>query len=133
MELNRRLGLDLTIHDIIATYSLRTSGNEAYSLRPRDVENTLVNSLPDTNKDMMDDFLLVKGAWHHPTIDVQLGKENQVRRLGANAFLHFLLFSFNVSSNVYAFFCSGQPEANQEASDQRGCFKGRVQQRSIYR
>ena len=65
VELNRRLGLDLTVHDIIATYILYTSSNEAYSLRPRDVENTLVNSLLDTNKDMTDDYLLVRGAWHH--------------------------------------------------------------------
>uniref|UniRef100_A0A2N9ENV8 Uncharacterized protein n=1 Tax=Fagus sylvatica TaxID=28930 RepID=A0A2N9ENV8_FAGSY len=66
VKLNCRLGLDLTVHDIIATYSLRTSGHEAYSLRLWDVENTLVNSLPDTNKNMTDDFLLVRGAWHHP-------------------------------------------------------------------
>lgn len=56
VELNRRLGLDLTMHDIIATYTLRTSQSEAYSLRPRDVLNTLVNSLPDTNKNMTDDY-----------------------------------------------------------------------------
>ena len=66
VELNRRLGLDLTVHDIIATYTLYTSSKEAYSLRPRDVENTLVNSLPNTNKDMTDDYLLVRGAWYHP-------------------------------------------------------------------
>ena len=66
VELNRRLGLDLTVHDIIATYTLCTSSHEAYFLRLRDVENTLVNSLLDTNKDMTDDFLLVRGAWHHP-------------------------------------------------------------------
>ena len=40
VELNRRLGLDLTVHDIIATYSLRTTQHEAYSLRPRDIYNT---------------------------------------------------------------------------------------------
>jgi hypothetical protein len=66
VELNRWLGLDLTVHDIIATYSLRTTQHEAYSLRPRDIYNTLVNSLPDTNKDMIDDFFLVRGAWHFP-------------------------------------------------------------------
>ena len=66
VKLNRWLGLDLTVHDIIATYTFRASGHEAYSLRPRDVENTLVNSLPDTNKDMTNDFLLVRGVWHHP-------------------------------------------------------------------
>ena len=40
VELNRRLGLNLTVHDIIATYSLRSTQHEAFSLRPRDVNNT---------------------------------------------------------------------------------------------
>ena len=66
VELNRRLGLNLIVHDIIATYTLRTTQHEAYSLRPRDVNNTLVNSLLDTNKEMTDDFLLVRGAWYYP-------------------------------------------------------------------
>uniref|UniRef100_A0A2N9IFD1 Uncharacterized protein n=1 Tax=Fagus sylvatica TaxID=28930 RepID=A0A2N9IFD1_FAGSY len=65
-ELNRRLGFNLTVHDIIATYFLRTTQHEAFSLRPRDVNNTLVNSLPDTNKEMTDDFLLVRGNWYFP-------------------------------------------------------------------
>uniref|UniRef100_A0A2N9EZX0 Uncharacterized protein n=1 Tax=Fagus sylvatica TaxID=28930 RepID=A0A2N9EZX0_FAGSY len=65
-ELNRRLGFNLTVHDIIATYFLRTTQHEAFSLRPRDVNNTLVNSLLDTNKEMTDDFLLVRGNWYFP-------------------------------------------------------------------
>jgi hypothetical protein len=66
VELNRRLGLNLTVYDIIATYSLCTTQHEAFSLRPRDVNNTLVNNLPDTNKEMTDDFLLVRGNWYFP-------------------------------------------------------------------
>uniref|UniRef100_A0A2N9GH65 Uncharacterized protein n=1 Tax=Fagus sylvatica TaxID=28930 RepID=A0A2N9GH65_FAGSY len=65
-ELNRRLGFNLTVHDIVATYFLRTTQHEAFSLRPRDVNNTLVNGLPDTNKEMTDDFLLVRGNWYFP-------------------------------------------------------------------
>ncbi len=63
VELNRRLGLELTTYDIVATYSTK---HEAYSLRPRDAERTFVNGLPDTNKDMSDDYLLVSGSWHYP-------------------------------------------------------------------
>uniref|UniRef100_A0A2N9I5E2 Transposase (putative) gypsy type domain-containing protein n=1 Tax=Fagus sylvatica TaxID=28930 RepID=A0A2N9I5E2_FAGSY len=65
-ELNRRLGFNLTVHDIVATYFRRTTQHEAFSLRPRDVNNTLVNGLPDTNKEMTDDFLLVRGNWYFP-------------------------------------------------------------------
>ena len=82
VELNRRLGLDLTIHDIIATYTLRTSQNEAYSLRPRDVYNTLVNSLPDTNKDMIDDFLLVRGRGTTRITGARSETRDQVRSCG---------------------------------------------------
>jgi hypothetical protein len=85
VELNRRLGLDLTVHDIIATYTLYTSNNEAYSLRPRDVENTLVNSLLDTNKDMTDDYLLVRGRGTIPTNGARPERGHQVRHLEGNA------------------------------------------------
>jgi hypothetical protein len=82
VKLNRQLDLNLTVHDIIATYTLRTSQSEAYSLRPRNVFNTLVNSLPDTNKDMTDDYLLVRGAWHHPNHRCPTRDEDQVRSCG---------------------------------------------------
>ena len=66
LELNRQLGIDLTIYDIMATYTLYSTKHEAYSLRPRHIERTLVNSLPDTNKNMSDDYLMVFGSWHYP-------------------------------------------------------------------
>ena len=62
VELNHQLGLSLTMHDIVATYILYSTKNETYSLRPRDVDKALVNGLPDTNKDMSDDYLLVSRA-----------------------------------------------------------------------
>uniref|UniRef100_A0A2N9I7T1 Uncharacterized protein n=1 Tax=Fagus sylvatica TaxID=28930 RepID=A0A2N9I7T1_FAGSY len=108
VELNRRLGLDLTVYDIMATYSLRTSSNEAYSLRPRDVENTLVNSLPDTNKDMTDDFLLVRGAWHFPnqqcpTADGKPAEERKkFRKNLANSAALKIVYDNEVCTNDYS-------------------------------
>ena len=62
--LNRRLGLELGIHDILRTYILHhNSKTEAYSLRPRDVDFTLVNGLPDTNRGFDEDYLIVSGEW----------------------------------------------------------------------
>jgi hypothetical protein len=66
VELNSQLGLSLTMHDIVATYTLYSTKNEAYLLRSCDVDRTSVNGLPGTNKDMSDDYLLVSGAWHYP-------------------------------------------------------------------
>jgi hypothetical protein len=64
VELNRRLGLELSTYDIVQTYILhRNSKTESYSLRPRDINFTLVNSLPDTNRGFDDDYLVVSGEW----------------------------------------------------------------------
>uniref|UniRef100_A0A2N9FJI8 Uncharacterized protein n=1 Tax=Fagus sylvatica TaxID=28930 RepID=A0A2N9FJI8_FAGSY len=62
--LNRRLGLELGIHDILRTYILHhNTKTDAYSLRPRDVDFTLVNGLPDTNRGFDEDYLIVSGEW----------------------------------------------------------------------
>uniref|UniRef100_A0A2N9F9C4 Uncharacterized protein n=1 Tax=Fagus sylvatica TaxID=28930 RepID=A0A2N9F9C4_FAGSY len=64
VELNRRLGLELGIHDILRTYILHhNTKTEAYSLRPRDVDFTLVNGLSDTNRGFDEDYLIVSGEW----------------------------------------------------------------------
>uniref|UniRef100_A0A2N9I0U4 Uncharacterized protein n=1 Tax=Fagus sylvatica TaxID=28930 RepID=A0A2N9I0U4_FAGSY len=60
----KRLGLELGIHDILRTYILHhNSKTDAYSLRPRDVDFTLVNGLPDTNRGFDEDYLIVSGEW----------------------------------------------------------------------
>ena len=67
VELNRRLGLELSIHDIVRTYILHhNTKTDACSLRPRDVNFTLVNGLPNTNCGFDDDFLIVSREWFLP-------------------------------------------------------------------
>uniref|UniRef100_A0A2N9FTD1 Uncharacterized protein n=1 Tax=Fagus sylvatica TaxID=28930 RepID=A0A2N9FTD1_FAGSY len=67
VELNRRLGLELSIHDIVRTYVLHhNTRTEAYLLRPRDVNFTLVNGLPDTNRGFDENFLIMSGEWFLP-------------------------------------------------------------------
>ena len=67
VELNRRLGLELSTYDIVWTYILhKNSKTESYSLRPRDINYTLVNRLPDTNRGFDDDYLVVSGEWFLP-------------------------------------------------------------------
>ena len=67
VELNRRLGLELSTYDIVWTYILhRNSKTESYSLQPRDINYTLVNGLPDTNRGFDDDYLVVSGEWFLP-------------------------------------------------------------------
>uniref|UniRef100_A0A2N9HAL9 Uncharacterized protein n=1 Tax=Fagus sylvatica TaxID=28930 RepID=A0A2N9HAL9_FAGSY len=79
VELNRRLGLELSTYDIVWTYILhRNSKTESYSLRPRDINYTLVNGLPDTNRGFDDDYLVVTGEWFLPGRRF-LGGENPAR------------------------------------------------------
>ena len=67
VELNRRLGLELSTYDIVQTYILHhNTKTDAYSLCPRGINFTLVNDLPDTNRGFDDDFLIVFGEWFLP-------------------------------------------------------------------
>ncbi len=67
VELNRRLGLELSTYDIVRTYILHhNSKTESYSLRPRDINFTLVNGLSDTNHGFDDDYLIVSGEQFLP-------------------------------------------------------------------
>uniref|UniRef100_A0A2N9IVX2 Uncharacterized protein n=1 Tax=Fagus sylvatica TaxID=28930 RepID=A0A2N9IVX2_FAGSY len=115
VKLNRQLDLNLTVHDIIATYTLRTSQSEAYSLRPRNVFNTLVNSLPDTNKDMTDDYLLVRGAWHHPNHRCPTRDERPGQVLWRVMFSHLFPKSFG-DSNVFFFFHATEERKKPQSS-----------------
>jgi hypothetical protein len=57
VKLNRRLGLELSTYDIVRTYILHNNTKtEVFSLRPRHVNYTLVNSLPNTNRGFDEDF-----------------------------------------------------------------------------
>ena len=67
VELNRRLDLELSTYDIVRTYILhRNLKTESYSLHPKDINFTLVNSLPDTNRGFDDDYLVASGEWFLP-------------------------------------------------------------------
>jgi hypothetical protein len=67
VELNSRLGLELSTYDIVRTYVMHyNTKTKAYSLRPRDVNYTLVNVLPDTNRGFDEHFLIVSGEWYLP-------------------------------------------------------------------
>ena len=55
------------------------------------MENTLVNSLLDSNKDMTDDYLLVRGAWHHPNQWCPTGEGTPGQAFGRKCSLNVFL------------------------------------------
>jgi hypothetical protein len=67
VELNRRLGLEFSTYDIVRTYILHNNTKtKAFSLCPKDVNYTMVNGLPDTNRGFDENFLIVTREWHLP-------------------------------------------------------------------
>ena len=64
LELNRRLGVDLGLEDILFCYSLvRVMPQQSFYLKARDPTMYLVTHLPDSDKGYKDDLLIYTGAW----------------------------------------------------------------------
>ena len=62
--LNEKMGLRLTHHDVNYCYNLQHLKNKSYYMRTRDDRVRLIQCLPESNKGMNEDFLIVSGAWH---------------------------------------------------------------------
>ena len=81
--LNEKMGLNITHHDANGVYNLHHLKGQGYYLKTRYLEVKLISFLPDSNKDMTKDFLIISGEWHdglpYPTRE---GKPNGVLGLG---------------------------------------------------
>jgi len=62
--LNEKMGLRLTHHDINWVYHLHHLKGQGYYLKSRYLEVRLIQCLPDSNKCLNKDFLIVSGEWH---------------------------------------------------------------------
>ena len=70
--LNKRLGLNLTKHDINYVYCFQDSKTSGYYFKTRHGEVRLISGLPDTDKETERDYLVISGNWccsrtHCPT------------------------------------------------------------------
>ena len=83
--LNERMGLNLTHHDVNWVYNLHHLTGQGYYLKSRYPEVRLIQCLPDSNKGLNKDFLIVSEEWHDglpcPT---RKGKLGGVLGLGSN-------------------------------------------------
>ena len=62
--LDERIGLNLTHQDVNWVYNLQHLKGQAYYLKTRHLEVRLISCLPDSNKGMNKDFLIILGKWH---------------------------------------------------------------------
>ena len=61
---NEKMGLNLTHHNVNWVYNLHHLKGQRYCLKTRYPEVRLISCLPDSNKGMNKDFLIVSGEWH---------------------------------------------------------------------
>ena len=83
--LNEKMGLGLTHHDVNWVYNLHHLNGHGYYLKSRYHKVRFIQCLPESNKGLNKDFLIVSGEWHDglpcPTRKGQPGGVLGLRRL----------------------------------------------------
>ena len=62
--LNEKMGLRLTHHDVNWCYNLQNLRGKSYYMKTRDNRVRLIQCLPESNKGLNKDYLIVSGEWH---------------------------------------------------------------------
>ena len=62
--LNEKMGLNLIHHDVNWVYNFHHLKRQGYYLKTRYLEVRPILCLPNSNKGMNKDFLIVSGEWH---------------------------------------------------------------------
>ena len=62
--LKEKMGLRLTLHDANWCYNLQSLKGKSYYMKTRDDRVRLIQCLPNSNKGLNKDFLIVFGEWH---------------------------------------------------------------------
>ena len=76
--LNEKMGLRLTHHDVNWCYNLQHLKGKSYYMKTGEDKVWLIQCLPESNKGLNKDFLIVFGEWHDglhcPTEEGTLGR-----------------------------------------------------------
>ena len=62
--LNRKIGTNLTWHDVNWVYNCQKGEKTNYYIKCRVLTVRLISCLPDLSKDMDEVFLIISGDWH---------------------------------------------------------------------
>ena len=105
--LNEKMSVNLTHHNINWVYNRQHLKVQGYYLKTRVPEVRLISCLPDTNKGMDKDFLIVSGEWHDglhcPTRDGTTGRVFRFRLTT----LTIPLFSLKLFVFIYIYILNG--------------------------
>ena len=98
--LNEKMGLRLTHHNVNWVYNLHHLKGQGYYLKSRHLEVRLIQCLPDSNKGLKKDFLIMLGEWHDglpcPTREGQPCGVLCLGCLFTSLFFSFGLFFFHI-------------------------------------
>ena len=94
--LNKRMSLNLTHHDVNRIYNLHHLTGQGYYLKSRYLEVRFIQCLPNSNKGLKNDFLILLGEWHDGLpCPMRKGKPGGVLGLNSQFQSYHLLFFFN--------------------------------------
>jgi len=93
--LNEKIGLGLTHHDVNWIYNLHHLKGQGYYLKSRYPEVRLIQCLPDSNKSLNKDFLIMSGEWHDG-LPCPMREEQSGGVLGPGCLFTSPLFSFGL-------------------------------------
>ena len=63
--LNEKMGVNLTHHDVNWIYNRHKLTGQGYYLKTRVSAVRLLSCLPESNKGMNQDYLIISGEWHY--------------------------------------------------------------------
>ena len=98
--LNEKMGLNLTHYDVNWIYNCHNLSGQGYYLKTRYLEVRLLSCLPDSNKGMNKDYLIVSREWHNG-LHCPQEKGHQVGLLSLGLFVLMIIPLF-ISSIFYA-------------------------------
>ena len=77
--INRKMGTNLTWHNVNWVYNCQKGEKTKYYIKCRDPTVRLISCLPDSSKGIDEDFLIVSGDWHDGLhCPIQEGKRGRV-------------------------------------------------------
>lgn len=83
--INKKMGTNLTWHDINWVYNCQKGKETGYFLKCRTPSVRLISCIPESNKGMDEDFFIVSGEWHNGllylTQDEEPGGVPKARRI----------------------------------------------------